>query len=118
MDNKMRIWLKLMKVGAKLGCHQRPERSFFISGFQFPVCARCTGLLLGYISAIILWRCLVVPFSIYSILILPIAIDGMTQYLGFRKSTQFLRVITGILGGYGLVSIQIMILVKIIEISR
>jgi len=29
-------------------CHQRPERSFFLDGHQFPVCARCTGL---YLSA-------------------------------------------------------------------
>jgi uncharacterized membrane protein len=29
-------------------CHQQPERSFFLDGDQFPVCARCTGL---YISA-------------------------------------------------------------------
>ena len=31
-------------------CHQRPERSFFWDGHQFPVCARCTGL---YLSAAI-----------------------------------------------------------------
>ena len=29
-------------------CHQQPERSFFLEGNQFPVCARCTGL---YVSA-------------------------------------------------------------------
>lgn len=29
-------------------CHQKPERSFFWAGQQFPVCARCTGL---YVSA-------------------------------------------------------------------
>ena len=28
-------------------CHQRPERSFFVSGRQMPVCARCTGLYAG-----------------------------------------------------------------------
>jgi uncharacterized membrane protein len=28
-------------------CHQRPDRSFFISGHQMPVCARCTGLYAG-----------------------------------------------------------------------
>jgi uncharacterized membrane protein len=33
---------------AGLICHQRPDRSFFWAGHQFPVCARCTGL---YVSA-------------------------------------------------------------------
>ncbi|MBQ3473297.1 MAG: DUF2085 domain-containing protein, partial [Methanobrevibacter sp.] len=27
----------------KLICHRMHERSFFIKGHQFPVCARCTG---------------------------------------------------------------------------
>ncbi|MEI3349189.1 MAG: DUF2085 domain-containing protein [Dysosmobacter sp.] len=34
-------------VGHTLGCHQRPDRSFFFHGKQFPVCARCTGVFLG-----------------------------------------------------------------------
>jgi uncharacterized membrane protein len=29
---------------ARLVCHQRPERSFHLAGFQLPVCARCAGL--------------------------------------------------------------------------
>ncbi|MDR1988947.1 MAG: DUF2085 domain-containing protein [Acidobacteriaceae bacterium] len=33
-------------VGAVI-CHQRPERSFFVSGVQMPVCARCAGLYAG-----------------------------------------------------------------------
>src|SRR3954447_23633613 len=28
-------------------CHQRPERSFYLWGTQFPVCARCAGLYAG-----------------------------------------------------------------------
>jgi uncharacterized membrane protein len=37
-------------------CHQRPERSFSISGFQMPVCARCTGLYLsGALGAVGAW---------------------------------------------------------------
>lgn len=48
----MEIWLKLMKIGARLGCHQRPDRSFFYKGYQFPVCARCTGLFVGYFVGI------------------------------------------------------------------
>jgi uncharacterized membrane protein len=30
-----------------LVCHQIPERSFYIAGFQLPVCARCIGIYAG-----------------------------------------------------------------------
>jgi uncharacterized membrane protein len=37
-------------------CHQRPERSFDISGMQMPVCARCAGLYLtGALGALVGW---------------------------------------------------------------
>jgi uncharacterized membrane protein len=36
-------------------CHQIPERSFHLSGMQFPVCARCTGLYLGGAIGMALW---------------------------------------------------------------
>jgi uncharacterized membrane protein len=32
---------------ASVICHQRPERSFHLSGIQIPVCARCFGLYLA-----------------------------------------------------------------------
>ena len=37
----------LVYLAGSFVCHQIPERSFHISGIQFPVCARCTGLYLG-----------------------------------------------------------------------
>ncbi len=113
MDGKLKLWLKLMEFGARLGCHQIAERSFFIRGFQFPLCARCTGLLAGYIGAVFLYNCAVMPYWVYGILILPMAIDGITQYVGWRESVQLLRFITGLLGGYGLLSIQIDVIVKL-----
>lgn len=34
-------------LGNNSGCHQLAERSFFYKGYQFPVCARCTGVTIG-----------------------------------------------------------------------
>ena len=53
-------WIRLMELGEMLGCHQMPERSFFIKGFQFPVCARCIGVILSAIIATILKESIIV----------------------------------------------------------
>lgn len=34
---------------------------------------------------------------------MPVAVDGLTQYLGKRESTNNLRFITGFIGGIGLI---------------
>lgn len=81
-------------------CHKQPERSFFYKGKQFPICARCTGILLGYILGIIyvlFFKSLgiILEFS----LMIPLLIDGWGQYIGWFKSTNSRRLITGILAG-------------------
>jgi uncharacterized membrane protein len=41
-------WTGALVYGfASLICHQIPERSFHLAGFQLPVCARCTGIYAG-----------------------------------------------------------------------
>lgn len=93
---------------AKYLCHRIPERSFFIKGHQFPVCARCTGFYTGLLSYIIInsfyrhaydFNMLIVSI----ILMIPVAADGLTQYFGPRESTNGLRFITGFIGGIGLI---------------
>lgn len=106
-SRKIKAWLYLMRFGAAMGCHQMPERSFFYKGYQFPLCARCTGLFIGYLVGIII--CFIYPFSqvISVVLCIPMAIDGSTQYLKLRVSTQCLRLLTGILGGIGIMMIEV-----------
>ena len=38
--------------GKRMGCHQRPDRSFSFRGRQFPLCARCTGVMASYLLSI------------------------------------------------------------------
>lgn len=101
------IWIKCMEWCDKYwGCHQMPERSFFLFGYQFPVCARCTGIMVGYVLAIILpW--FISPSWQFIFFAVPMAIDGLTQLAGWRTSNNPLRLLTGILGGYGMLSFLI-----------
>ncbi|MEE0456852.1 MAG: DUF2085 domain-containing protein, partial [Anaerovibrio sp.] len=34
-----------------------PSRSFFIHGYQMPLCARCTGIIVGEVLGLILVSC-------------------------------------------------------------
>jgi len=107
-------WIKLMNYGRKLGCHQMAERSFFINNYQFPVCARCTGVLIGYILSPIL--ILVNNYRIYIALILCLImfIDWYIQYLKIKKSNNIRRLLTGIAGGIGIINIFIYIIQTIL----
>jgi uncharacterized membrane protein len=51
----MDLIVALIFAAGGLICHQRPERSFFLDGDQFPVCARCTGLYLSGAIGILGW---------------------------------------------------------------
>lgn len=83
-------------------CHRMPSRSFFFRKKQFPVCARCTGIYLGYFLMIpILWF-YQIGIILSVALILPTMIDGLTQAYLNRESTNFLRCTTGILAGIGM----------------
>ncbi|KQM23499.1 DUF2085 domain-containing protein [Chryseobacterium sp. Leaf201] len=83
-------------------CHRMPSRSFFYKKKQFPVCARCTGIYLGYFLMIpMLWFYQIGMF-LSVLLILPTLIDGLTQAYLNRESTNVIRCITGFLAGIGI----------------
>ena len=106
MTDKDRMIKKIWGISMKccsLLCHQRSDRSFFIGTYQFPLCARCTGVTIGFIAALL---CLIFGFQLSIIvsisLILVMFADWLLQYLKIKTSTNMRRLITGVLGGYGL----------------
>ena len=90
----MNVWLKLMKIGQKLGCHQMPERSFFFRGYQFPICARCTGVFVGQIVAAICLIFVRIEWWISLLLLVPMGVDWGLQFIKVLKSTNIRRLIT------------------------
>ena len=46
------LWEKARIIGYAL-CHQLPERSFFFHEHQSPLCARCTGMYLGFLIGLV-----------------------------------------------------------------
>lgn len=89
-----------------VSCHRKPERSFFWRGKQFPVCARCTGIHLGYLAFPIFTFGLAYLNVWWTLLLMiPTIIDGLTQAYFKRESNNFMRVTTGLAAGIGAMSL-------------
>lgn len=101
MDRKTCLWMNLMDFAKCTGCHQKPERSFFYKDWQFPVCARCTGVLIGQITAYIAFLKKKKPIKTSLIFCVAMFTDWLVQHLKIKESTNIRRIITGILGGFG-----------------
>ena len=84
------------------GCHCRADRSFHYKGKQFPICARCTGEMIGMILFLVSCFFWMPPYWLCLVLMSPLIVDGFTQKLTRYESTNFRRVVTGLLFGYGL----------------
>ena len=99
------------------GCHRRPERSFFVKGYQMPVCARCEGELIGILAALIAVWFLRPPYWLMAVMMVPMAADGLIQGLTKYESTNLRRLITGILFGFGITMIVIMFLISVFKMG-
>lgn len=117
-SNSYLLWKKFMQFGEFSGCHQLPERSFYFHGYQFPVCARCTGAIFGYIIAIPAFF-LLGFFKVASFLcLIPMTLDWLIQLFKIKESNNTRRVITGILGGFGIMSIHLFIVKKLLSLLK
>lgn len=103
------LQLKNKKYGICF-CHKIKERSIKFLGLEKIFCSRCLGIFLGGIVALILHLFqLHISLLLFMIMILPLSLDGSTQYLGFRKSNNILRLFTGILFGISINYIGVLI---------
>lgn len=105
MSLKDKIWIALMKFFSKT-CHQKSNRSFFLGNYQFPVCARCTGMIIGYIISIVIIGITGYISTIVSIIFMGIMfLDWFIQFKKIEESTNVRRLITGVLGGIGVIGV-------------
>jgi uncharacterized membrane protein len=87
-------------------CAQIPSHSFYILGHQLGLCARNFSIYSSmFIGSLIFTlskkRLPGIPWWLWVLMILPMALDGTTQMFGWRESTWILRVVTGTLFGLG-----------------
>jgi uncharacterized membrane protein len=87
-------------------CHQLPERSFFIAGHKFAVCARCTGLYAGFTFAILLYplvrpirTAVAPPRKWLFVAAIPLVVDFSLGFLGIWDNTHTSRLLSGLLLG-------------------
>ena len=85
------------------GCHCREERSFHYKGEPFPICARCTGELVGMICSAFSCFFFRLPIIGAILIMLPMIADGLIQMFTTYESNNRRRFITGFLFGFGLI---------------
>lgn len=90
------------ELGKASGCHRIPQRSFFYKDHQFPVCARCTGVCIGQALALLANLFFQIPLRVSILFLALMGTDWGIQETGLLESTNFRRLVTGILGGFGL----------------
>lgn len=93
-------------------CHCLPSRTLIVGGHLLPVCSRCTGIYLGIAAtyAFLIFRrgfkvnalpSLGISLAVAAML-LPMAADGLSSYLGLRETTNAVRFLTGLVAGAAL----------------
>ncbi len=88
-------------------CDQVPSHSYYLFGHQVCLCERCLAIYSTFLLAGVLLAVLPrlrqsarpLDWRLWLLLILPMALDGGTQLLGWRESDLLLRTITGFLFG-------------------
>lgn len=92
----------------RFACDQIPSHSFFIGGYQICLCSRCLAIYSSMLIAGIALNFLrkrrpiqALTWWMWLLTMVPMALDGGTQFFGWRESNVWLRLLTGIIFGVG-----------------
>ncbi|MEM4295469.1 MAG: DUF2085 domain-containing protein [Candidatus Anstonellales archaeon] len=101
--NRSEIGLIRAEICTKI----KEETGDILIGYKFPVCARDLGIFMGMALTTLAFRRGgenkdEIRMAYIILLIIPLAIDGSGQFLGFWESTNDIRIITGLLFGAGI----------------
>ena len=94
----------MLRLPFKLMCHGIPHRCLTLFGPPMPICARCVGIYAGFLAGLALFpvfrrvRERAMQFVLAAAAI-PMFLDGITQAIGLRESTNPLRLATGLTVG-------------------
>ena len=105
----------LMYAAGGIICHQLPERSFHLAGFQLPVCARCLGIYAGAAAAASIhvlgvsvadsarWRLLspAAARRVFLVSAVPTVVTVALDWAGAWSGTNAVRAIAGVALGVG-----------------
>ncbi len=93
-------------------CHQLPTRTLLLNDMPLPVCARDTGIYIGmFVSLLYLyikgrWKSDKPPKLSLTLalclLLIPMMLDGVSSYVGFRTTNNLIRVLSGGFFGMGI----------------
>lgn len=107
-------------------CNGRCERGPHIKGFYFPLCWRCLSIVMSVSFCCVFnliypleYTMMNIPIlaSLSSLLLIPLFIDGLMQYVFKRESTNLRRIITGFFAGMGIWLLANLIQLIILEIK-
>jgi len=92
------------RLAFRFFCHGLPSRCLTLWSVPMPICARCVaiyvGLFLGLLSFFLLpWLRERVMRTVMYVAAVPMAIDGISQAMRLRESTNPLRMATGLVAG-------------------
>ena len=107
---KNKILLRRNNFGKLPLCNLKYDRAPHMCGLCFPLCWRCSCIILGYVIGLFLAKysiLIISNFLIVAILISLTIVDGIKQYFYKIESTNFNRIFTGFLAGIGIANIKI-----------